>query len=58
MILVLNAGSPQSKYIADIVDQEMDARIVPILDAKIEDFENIKGAVSYTHLTLPTTSRV
>lgn len=45
MILVLNAGSPQVQSIADIVDNEMDVRIVPILDAKKEDFEGIKGII-------------
>ncbi|MCR9173874.1 MAG: gamma-glutamyl-gamma-aminobutyrate hydrolase family protein [bacterium] len=45
MILVLNGGSPQTKFIADIVDNEMDVRVVPILDATKSDFEGIKGII-------------
>ena len=45
MILILNAGSHQSKYIVDIVDQEMDARLVPILEVKKEDFQGVKGVI-------------
>lgn len=45
MILVLNAGSPQAQAIADIADNEMDARIIAILEATKEDFEGIKGII-------------
>lgn len=45
MIVILNAGSLQAHYIADIVDNEMDAKIIPILNATKEDFENIKGII-------------
>ncbi|XOV68101.1 MAG: gamma-glutamyl-gamma-aminobutyrate hydrolase family protein [Fluviicola sp.] len=45
MILVLNAGSPQAQYIANIVDNEMDVRIIPLLDATPKDFEEIKGII-------------
>ncbi len=45
MILILNAGSLDAHTIADIVDNEMDARVTPILNATSEDFENIKGII-------------
>lgn len=45
MILILNAGSLQAHFIADIVDNEMDARVVPILNATKDDFENINGII-------------
>jgi len=45
MILVLNAGSPQASVIADIVDREMDVRVVPMLEANDSDFEKIKGVI-------------
>lgn len=55
MILILNAGSPQTKYIADIVDNEMDAKIVPLLDVSLMDFEGCKGVI-ISHGSLSITS--
>ncbi len=45
MMLILNSGSPQVQYIADIVDNEMDVRIRPLLDLEKEDLEGIKGII-------------
>lgn len=45
MILILNAGSLDSHTIAEIVDNEMDARVLPMLNATSADFENIKGVI-------------
>ena len=45
MILVLDTGSLNSQYIADIVDNESDVRIIPFLDLKPDDLNGVKGAI-------------
>jgi len=55
MILILDAGSPQAKYIADIVDSEMDAKIIPLLEVSLKDFEGCKGVI-ISHGSLSVTS--
>lgn len=59
MILLLNPGTLQAQLIADIVDNEMDVRIVPLLDLTANDFEGIKGIIissgSFSVATMDTT---
>lgn len=45
MILIVDTGSPQSKYIADIVDNEMDVKIVPLHELLEKDFDGCKGVI-------------
>jgi GMP synthase (glutamine-hydrolysing) len=45
MILVLDTGSFSAQQIADIVDNESDYLVIPILDLKPEHFSDAKGAI-------------
>lgn len=45
MILVVDCGSSKTCYIAQIVDEFIDVRRIPLLDFKKEDLEGIKGVI-------------
>lgn len=45
MILILDTGSFSAQQIADIVDNESDYRVVPLLDLKADDLKNVEGVI-------------
>ena len=53
-VKVINSGygTDRGMMDAEIISQELDGNMQPILKVRIKD---VNMAVSYTHLTLPTT---
>jgi GMP synthase (glutamine-hydrolysing) len=45
MILLIDCGSNKTRHIEDIIDNTCDVKVVPLLDVKESDLENVNGLV-------------